>query len=198
VGLAAGYVTTLKDPRGDLLRFCGNSFLLVLDEVRGAAEDVSLGVKFSRVSAQTTAFLNRMDSKYRLVSKARSVLNSVISFSKLAMNRVKSDIGDEEASYGDQDKEEAMETFAATSYERYEAPSESVGSINGLPAGKKGYIFISLLHIYYFFAIQVRRSFIRSTLHSDDAPIGGGNLLDALDGIGLELFSQRTNALIMS
>lgn len=116
VGVASGYIATLKDARGDMVRFMGNSVMQGLDELRALSEEVRLGDKFSRVSAQTTAFLNRIDSKYHLMSKAKAAVGTAVSFFRLAMNRVQSDI--------EQDAPEPTveEAYSATetSFEQYE------------------------------------------------------------------------------
>lgn len=87
LGLSSGYMSTLKDSRGDLVRFMGNTVVLTVEEIRGLSEDVKLGLKFSRVSSQTTMFLNRLDAKYKIVSKCKVLLTSVMGFANMAMNR---------------------------------------------------------------------------------------------------------------
>lgn len=86
-GGAAGYLSTMKDARGDLVRFSGNSMLLLLERVRELSEEVHLGEKFSHLSMQTTQFLNRVDAKYKVVDKTKTALAGAVSFFQLAMNR---------------------------------------------------------------------------------------------------------------
>lgn len=130
-GISSGYLCTLRDGRGDLARFLANSLLVTLEEIRYVAEDAKLGLKFSRVSSQTTEFLTRMDSQYHVVEKAKTVFGAAISFFQMAMNRVKSDIEEEVPQVYPQD--EVVDQFDTAYQERVETsyPSETVRTVQG-------------------------------------------------------------------
>jgi hypothetical protein len=91
VGLGTGvtccYLATLRDSRGDLLRFVGNTMVQILEEIRCLSQDVSLGTKFGRVSMQTSTFLKQMDTKYKIVSKATALVGTATSFFQMAVSR---------------------------------------------------------------------------------------------------------------
>lgn len=140
-GVSSGYVCTLRDSRGDLARFLANSLLVTLQEIRGVAEDASLGLKFSRVSSQTTDLLTRMDGQYHVVEKVKKFLSAAFSFFQMAMNRVKSDI--EEVMPMNYPREEVIERIDTLTEEHVEAPYTS--GVGDAVKGRLNYRILSYL-----------------------------------------------------
>ena len=86
-----GYGGTLRDGRGDMLRFLGHSLHAILREVSQTMDDVKLKETLGIVLGQVIAFLQNLDEKFGIMEKVQALLAEM-------MKLVKSIIGSAQSS----------------------------------------------------------------------------------------------------
>jgi hypothetical protein len=82
-----GYSATLRDGRGDLLRFMGNSAVSVCGVFYETAGEVDLWSKLNKVSGKSLAYFSKMDQQYKFIEKAKFLLSMLTSRVVSASNR---------------------------------------------------------------------------------------------------------------
>lgn len=93
--LAAGfcsYLTTLRDGRGDLLRFLGNSGVGCWRAFYEVSQEVDLWSKLNKVSGKSLAQLSQLDEKYNFMGKLKFLISLVTSRVASESDRVMSDM----------------------------------------------------------------------------------------------------------
>jgi hypothetical protein len=93
--LAAGfcsYLTTLRDSRGDLLRFIGNSGVGCWSAFYEVSQEVDLWSKLNKVSGKSLAQLSRLDEKYNFIGKLKFLISLVTSRVASESDRVMNDL----------------------------------------------------------------------------------------------------------
>lgn len=76
---SAGYLTTLQDGRGDMLRYLGYSLSRCMAVLSDSLEDVQLRDRASAVLGHVLFFSQTVDSKYKLVARLQQLLAVLIS-----------------------------------------------------------------------------------------------------------------------
>ena len=89
-----GYFCTLRDSRGDSLRYIGYAVNALMSEITTTAEDVYLKEKTSIVIGKMFAFVHRLDTKYQIITKITSFLGTVVGRGTQWANRVRTDMED--------------------------------------------------------------------------------------------------------
>ena len=74
------YVSTTRNPKGDLLRFIGHSINIVVSDLFACAEDVYLQEKTGIFLNHTFGFVHRVDQKLGLIGKVQAVLGKAADF----------------------------------------------------------------------------------------------------------------------
>lgn len=74
------YYSTVRDSRGDLLRFVGNTAVSSLKDVQAAGEDVQLGRKAGKLWSRASAVVASLDRKYRIFGSLRVGISYCTSF----------------------------------------------------------------------------------------------------------------------
>ena len=73
-----GYITTLRDSRGDLLRYLGYSISRSVGVVSRTIEDVQLQEKASALLSRLLFMSRTVDSKYQIIAKLQYILADII------------------------------------------------------------------------------------------------------------------------
>ena len=87
-----GYLGTLKDTKGDLLRFLGFSLNRCMTHVLSAASEVGLKEKINVFLSNTFALLLRLDRKFGIITKIQFLLIQLVNFIKNFTASMKADI----------------------------------------------------------------------------------------------------------
>jgi hypothetical protein len=80
VSIFNAYLSTTRNARGDMLRYCGHSMCVLTSHVLNSAEDVYLQEKFSTMMMSTFSFLKFLDNQYHIMGYFRFFLGRLKSF----------------------------------------------------------------------------------------------------------------------
>ena len=87
-----GYTSTLRDGRGDLLRFLGNSVVQCWSTFSEVSGEVELWDKLNKVSGKSMGHLSKLDSKYKIIDKLKFALAMLIGKVSSMSNQVRNDM----------------------------------------------------------------------------------------------------------
>lgn len=102
-----GYLGTLKDTKGDLLRFLGFSLNRCMSHILSAASEVGLKEKLNVFLSNAFALLLRLDKQFGIITKIQFLLIQLVGFIKNFTSNVKADM---ETQKDNRYKEEARGT----------------------------------------------------------------------------------------
>jgi hypothetical protein len=89
---SSGYLGTLTDAKGDLLRFLGYSVTEAWGAVSDAGAQVNLKAKTSVIMRRVFFITNQLDKKYKIVEKLQKALSVFISMVTKLFFRMKADM----------------------------------------------------------------------------------------------------------
>ena len=87
-----GYTSTLRDGRGDLLRYMGNSIVNCWSAFAEMSTEVDLWNKLNKVTGKSMGHLSKLDSKYKIIDKLKFGLTILISKVSSMSNQVRNDM----------------------------------------------------------------------------------------------------------
>eukprot|EP01036_Dinobryon_divergens_P025491 gene25491-34043_t len=95
-----GYGGTMRDGRGDMLRFLGHSLHAAIREISQTMDDVKLRESLSVVLGQVVSFLQNMDEKFGIMEKVQALLAEMMKVVKAIVGNAQSNRDDSNSKTG--------------------------------------------------------------------------------------------------
>jgi hypothetical protein len=101
-----GYVTTTRNPRGDLLRFFGHSVSVSLSELSHTADDVYLREKTGVMLGRSFSFMKGIDDRFNVVGYVKAASSQI----GILLSKIKSDMDNEDSGPRPQDRQDRQDS----------------------------------------------------------------------------------------